>query len=127
VVDRSGKEIVLDLRELAQGKPLHLNFWASWCPPCVAEIPDLQALSASGKARVVAIGLDAPDDRAKAEKLLRERGGRFDAYYLPPEAEAGAAGISVLVDLDRLPIPTTLVLSPEGRLESIVRGPIRAQ
>ncbi len=124
LVDRSGKETVLDVREFARGKPVYLNLWASWCAPCVAEIPELQREADGAKHRVVAIGLDVPGDRVRSAELFRQRGGLLDNYYLPPEGGTPGFELSALVDLERLPLPTTLVLTPEGRLESIVRGPL---
>lgn len=124
LVDGAGRAVQLDVRALADGKPLFLNFWASWCPPCVAELPALAKLAAKGDVRAAAIGLDLPADRAKASALLRERGGELAAYFLPEKAKEGTRGIDAIVDLERLPIPTTLVLSPEGRVESILRGPV---
>jgi thiol-disulfide isomerase/thioredoxin len=119
LVDGAGKALAFDARALAAGKPLYVNFWATWCAPCVAEIPDLQRLHEQGAVRVVTIGLDASAQRSKADALLRSRSAKFAAYYASDES--ALAGI---VDLDRLPLPTTLVLSADGRLQSIIRGPI---
>ncbi|MFN0007735.1 MAG: ASPIC/UnbV domain-containing protein [Planctomycetota bacterium] len=124
LVDRNGRETVLDVRKLGGGKTLFLNFWASWCPPCVAEIPALQKIAARGEVAVAAIGLDPPGNREKARALLDQRGGRFEAFFLPESAQPGVVGVEAVVDLERLPIPTTLVISPEGRIESVLRGPV---
>lgn len=115
---------MFDPADLAKGKPLFLNFWASWCPPCVAEIAALQRLAERGEVRVVAIGLDLPAERARADALFRARGGKFPAFYLPEANGEAAAGVQRIVDLERLPIPTTLVLSRDGKVESILRGPL---
>ncbi|MBL8857538.1 MAG: ASPIC/UnbV domain-containing protein [Planctomycetes bacterium] len=127
LVDRSGKESIVDVRALAGGKTLHVNLWATWCAACIGEIPALQKLAETDGQRVVAIGLDAPDRREHADKVLRERGGRFEAFYLPPGDEETTPDLSRIVDFDRLPLPTTLVIGPDGRLVSVVRGPVRAQ
>ncbi len=115
-----GQAASLDVRTLADGKPLFLNLWASYCAPCVAEIPDLQALQDAGEVRVVGVSVDAPGSRESAEALLKKRGGNYPSFYLDEDA----GGLEALVDLERLPIPTTLVISAEGRIESIMRGPI---
>ncbi len=39
LLDAAGQPLAFDVEELARGKPLYLNFWASWCAPCVTEIP----------------------------------------------------------------------------------------
>lgn len=127
VVDDEDRQLVLDPVALSGGKPLYLNFWASYCAPCVAEIPLLEELHASGDVAVVAISTDAPADSHAAADLLRARGGTFPSYYLGAArtADSEGADIGTLIDLERLAIPTTLVISPEGRVEKIHRGPIR--
>ncbi len=125
VLDADGNPRVLDVRAVGDGKPVMLNFWASYCDPCVKEIPDLQAIDDKGEQRVVAISMDAPGQVATAESLLARRGGSYPAYYLGAKADGDAVPVEELVDLLRLPLPTTLVLSAEGRVETILRGPIR--
>ena len=56
-----------------RGKPLLLNFWATWCPPCVTEMPMLDAFATNHAAswNVLALAIDAPEP---VRKFLRERG-----------------------------------------------------
>lgn len=120
VADAAGEATTLDPRALADGKPLYLNLWASYCGPCVAELPLLQAKHDAGEARVVALSMDGPSEQAAAAGLLADRGTSFPAFYLGEDA----AGVEALVDLERLPLPTTLVLDPEGRITEVIRGPL---
>lgn len=46
------------------GKPAVINVWASWCPPCRAEMPDIAALAADAGDSLVVLGVDVQDDRA---------------------------------------------------------------
>ena len=67
----------LNLHALTQGKPVVLNFWAGLCPPCRAEMPDLQKFSDEFVDRLTLLGIDlgkftglgAKED---AEDLLKE-------------------------------------------------------
>lgn len=128
VADASGGTVRLDLREFAKGKPVLLNFWASYCTPCVAELPLLSERHAGGEQRVVAISLDAETDLAAARAHLADAGASFPSYFLagaPARSEGGAQALTDLLDLDRFALPTTLVVSPEGRIEAILRGPLQ--
>jgi thiol-disulfide isomerase/thioredoxin len=128
VLDPDGTPTVLNPAELAKGGALYLNLWASYCGPCVAELPLLKSKHSSAEANVVALSMDAPGDRDKAQALLEARGATFPAFYLGEGAGAGTdqpgAPIGTLLDMARLPIPTTLVLDAEGRITEVIRGPL---
>jgi thiol-disulfide isomerase/thioredoxin len=130
LADASGAMRVLDARALGGGKPVLLNLWASYCAPCVAELPLLAAKHAQGEVAVVALSLDVPDDRPAAAQLLAEKAPRLAAFYLPASGAAapeGSVAIEQILDLERLSLPTTLVLSREGKLETILRGPLAGE
>lgn len=126
LANAAGERVVLDVAQLADGKPVLLNFWASYCAPCVKELPLLQQKHAQGEVRVIALSLDVAADVPTARELLQANDAGFAAYFLPDGGEPleGASEIGDLVDLERFSIPTTLVLSREGRLETILRGPL---
>ena len=125
-LDGEGETVAVDVRELADGKPLYLNFWGSFCAPCIAEMPDLQALHDGGEARVVAVSTDAPAGLGRARSILAERDISFPAYYLGAAGSDGLEPLEEWLDLDRLKLPTTVVVSPEGRVEAILTGPLGA-
>lgn len=57
-----------------KGKPLLVNFWATWCGPCVKEMPELSQLQASGKYKdlqVIGIGIDSPSNIAEFTKKFK--------------------------------------------------------
>jgi thiol-disulfide isomerase/thioredoxin len=92
----------------ATGKPLLINLWASWCAPCVKELPTLQALSQrAGAPRVLAISQDmAPRgsvDAFTAKLDLTE----LEVWHDPKMALSGALGTQVL--------PTTILYDARGR------------
>ena len=97
----------VDLSDL-RGRPLVLVFWASWCGPCVAEVPALNALHASlgEAARILAV--DSREDPATAEAAVRSLGIRYPVALDRDGRIAAAYRVQVL--------PTLLVLDAAGRV-----------
>ncbi len=97
-----------------RGKPVVLNFWATWCTPCVAELPDLDRLAASG-----VVVLAASTDRAGAAVVapfLARHGISHAEVVLDRGSEAThAAGV--------VGFPTTLIIDGQGRLRGRLEGP----
>ena len=89
-----------------QGQPLVLNFWASWCPACVAEMPSFQAVHAAIGSEVVFLGLDVQDTRAAADAFVQQNG----VDYLLGEDPDGA----VLAAFDGIAMPTTIFIDEAG-------------
>ncbi|MCP3919096.1 MAG: redoxin domain-containing protein [bacterium] len=119
--DAAGGTFELDPRTLAAGRRVHLTFWASYCAPCITKLPQLDAIHAAADHHVVAISVDSPEDRERAVDRLLTAGIGYTTAF-PPAAGDEVEGFDALIDLSRLPIPTTLVIDPDGRLESVVRG-----
>ena len=91
-----------------RGKAVLVNLWASWCPPCLAEMPGLQALyqkTDTSKVAFVLISLDA--NPAKARALLKKKGYTLPVFF--PAAPLPAP-------FDSPSIPSTVILTPDGRL-----------
>jgi thiol-disulfide isomerase/thioredoxin len=92
-----------------RGKPLLLNLWATWCAPCVAEMPTLDRLAfrEGDRLQVLTVSEDL-DGREKVEAFLAERRFRELDSWLDPKMELMAAlGVSTL--------PTTILFDGEGR------------
>ncbi len=67
-----------------KGKVVILNFWATWCPPCVEETPALNRLQKYIESRNgVILGVAADEDPAAYEKFLRDQGVDFPTYRDP--------------------------------------------
>jgi thiol-disulfide isomerase/thioredoxin len=128
VLDAESNKTLIDPVALADGGTLYINFWASYCGSCVKELPDLQALDEKPGMRVVGISMDAPADSSAVHELLRKRGARYAAFYIgrePTEGD-GLTSITEVIDIERLPIPSTLVVGPDGIIRNILKGPLDA-
>lgn len=106
LVDFSGKERTLDE---FKGKFILLNFWASWCVPCVKELPeleDLQRKQISPDFQVVSINVDAPGAKNKVTKLIETHNLTFPVLLDPELLSFEKFRLSGL--------PETFFISPEG-------------
>ena len=93
----------------ARGKVVLLNFWATWCGPCRAEIPDLIALQQKYKDQLQIIGLTVDDDDAATIKqVVAEERINYPVAMASPEVRLQYGGIAAL--------PTSFVLDAQGRV-----------
>jgi len=88
--------------------PLVLNVWASWCPPCRAELPTLAEVASQATGRVTFLGVDVLDDSAAAAELVR-------AVRLPYGSVVDAEG-ATRGPLRWVGPPLTLFVDADGRV-----------
>lgn len=91
-----------------RGKPVVVNFFASWCVPCRKEMPAIQATAAKLGEKVAFVGIDHQDDRGGALQLLNDSGVRYPTGYDPAGQVATSYGL--------FGMPTTLFVDRDGRL-----------
>ncbi len=117
--DLDGKPAHLsDLR----GKVVVLNFWATWCPPCVEETPALVSLQKYIAARNgVVLGVAADVDQAVYEKFLRENGVIFPTYRDPGTDDSHRSPIAQ--DYGTSMYPETYIIDRKGVIIRKIIGP----
>jgi thiol-disulfide isomerase/thioredoxin len=90
-----------------EGEPYLVNLWATWCAPCVTELPTLDKLAASGRIRVVTISQDSGEP-AKVAEFLKDKGLANLEPWLDPQNDLSfhyATGT----------LPTTVLYDSQGR------------
>jgi thiol-disulfide isomerase/thioredoxin len=100
---------LMDVSQL-KGKTIFVNIWASWCPPCVAEMPgihDLFQQVQGGEHDIVFLMISVDQEQQKAINFIDRKDFEFPVYFpltaLPSEFSYQS-------------IPSTFVISPEGKI-----------
>jgi len=118
VTDLDGKTVsIADLK----GKVVLVNFWATWCPPCRAEIPDLVKLQEKYRDKLVVLGISEDEDASPQEVKAfgAEQKMNYPIVMLTPELSKIFKGVSAL--------PTTFVIDPEGKIRQRHVGMLRPE
>jgi len=91
-----------------KNKVVFLNFWATWCPPCIAEMPDIQGLYENvGSDKIAFVLITSDESFQKAKDFIKRKDFNFPIYQLAsplPQSFSHRA------------IPTTFVISPDGKI-----------
>ncbi len=95
--------------EKLRGKVLLVNFWATWCPPCVAEMPSINQMYLRYKDNnnLVVIPVDADNDVSKSTAFMQNKGYSLPVYTLAGPLPAGLVSNA---------IPTTVIIDKKGRV-----------
>lgn len=97
-----------------RGKPLLVNLWATWCIPCIRELPTLDALAASGRVKVLAVSQDMEGRRVVAP-FLAKRGFKALPGYLDREN-------ALMMALKEAELPVTILFGADGKEVWRVKG-----
>lgn len=110
------RENKLNLSDL-KGSVVFVNFWASWCPPCIEEMPSIEALfrNLSGKPTFKMITILYRDDVDRITKSAKEQGYTLPIYRDPDGSAAIRFGITG--------VPETFIIDKKGILRDKVIGP----
>lgn len=112
LVDLDGNQVTLsDLR----GKIVFINFWATWCPPCRAEMPEIEAVYQEYKDKgVVVIGVDIAEPESTVRQYIQQ-GGFSWTFVLDSTGEVAS-------DYQIVAIPTSFFLDREGIIKAVNIG-----
>jgi thiol-disulfide isomerase/thioredoxin len=112
-LDQSGPQVSL---RSYQGKPLIVNFFASWCDPCQKETPLLAKFYRTEHARVTIVGLDENDIRSNAMSFTQRNGVGYPVGFDPADIAATAYGVVAL--------PQTFFLDARHRIVDRIFGAV---
>lgn len=106
LVDKDGK--TFKLSEL-KGKVLVLNFWATWCQPCIAELPSFQQLHSSlaNEKEIAFLAIEMDQDYEKAAKFFKKKDYSIPLYSL---------GSALPSDMQTNSIPMTIIIAKNGEI-----------
>ncbi|MDD5090914.1 MAG: TlpA disulfide reductase family protein [Candidatus Wallbacteria bacterium] len=107
----------LDLADEIGKKVIIINYFASWCPPCKAELPDFQVFYEKHRQEqllFLGISTDQPGDRGKLEEVLKKAGVTYPVGF-PDNRE-------LLNHMHINSIPVTLIVNIHGKISSIRHG-----
>lgn len=112
-----GKKVQLsDLK----GKKVIVNFWATWCPPCKAEMPHMQnyydEFSQDENVEILAVNLTSGDKVESVQNFVKDYGLTFPI----PMDETGTVGHTY----EAITIPTSYMIDSNGRIQNKVVGPM---
>lgn len=112
--DLAGRDFDL---AMLRGRVVVVNFWASWCTPCIAEMPSIQRLAdALAGSRASVIGVNVGEGELRAKAVSERLGIRFPVLIDKDSAAFERWGAQVL--------PTTYVLDGEGVVRFLGLGPL---
>ena len=109
----AGKQVSLSQY---QGKPVIINFWASWCDPCQKETPLLASWYKQQHGHVVLLGLDENDTTANALKFVHAKGVSYPVGFDPNLGVPGTYGVAAL--------PQTFFLNAQHQIVDHVLGAV---
>ncbi|MCP4223086.1 MAG: TlpA family protein disulfide reductase [Actinomycetia bacterium] len=97
-----------------QGEPLVVNFFASWCAPCRAELPDFEAVHVASTGDVQFIGVNHDFDETSWRSFVEETELTYPTVFQPEQ--------EIWTELELLGTPATIFITPEGEVVHTFTG-----
>jgi thiol-disulfide isomerase/thioredoxin len=110
-----GEQVVLE----PQGKPMVLNFWASYCAPCITEMPELEKSYAANGDRIDYLGIDVVDAPTKGLERIQQTGVTYPMGRDPQGGIFAAYG--------GIQLPRTALVSADGTIVAVHAGELDAE
>lgn len=111
--DEAGMQLSL---AALRGRAVLINFWATWCEPCLQEMPSLQRLAYSRATEIKVLTVNVKDAQSAVERFLVQTGLQLPALRDSDGAIARQWGVRVF--------PSTILVDSQGIVRSTVRGAI---
>lgn len=103
-----------------RGKWVLVNYWATWCPPCKEELPELEVFYSTEKERVMVLGVNLEDIDRDALKAFAEE--QFLSYPILRAKPNESQLVGMVTGL-----PTSYLITPEGKVVARQVGPVTAE
>ncbi len=102
-----------------RGQPLVINYWASWCAPCLAEMPGFEAVYQKHRPEVAFLGINLADDPVGAAWVIDNTGITY-----PVAVDREGTSFTAFGGFG---MPTTVFIDPDGYILEMVTGPLTTE
>lgn len=121
LVDATADQIMAKVAEYEGEKPVLMNFWATWCAPCIEEFPYLMELNEKyeGQFKLIFVSGDFREAREEAEAFLQKQGVDFETYF---KVGKDNEFITTISNEWTGALPFTIVYNKEGEVTTSWEG-----